>query len=67
MIPYVVLTSLRVDDLGIYVSCYAVVYFVFRLVLNPRLRVKVDVLGLLLLAGLVFFFAQRVLGFLGGF
>ena len=64
--PFVFFTFLNTNDIGIYVSSYAIVYFALRLTLNPKLRLKVDLLGLLLLALFLYFIALRVLGVLGG-
>jgi hypothetical protein len=65
MVPFTVFTFLNTNDLGIYVSGYTIVYFALRLIMNPRLRLKVDVLGLLLLALFVYFVALRVASILG--
>ena len=64
--PFVLFTFLNTNDIGIYVSSYTMVYFALRLTLNPKLRLKVDLLGLLLLALFLYFIAQRVLSVLGG-
>ena len=65
MIPFTVFTFLNTTDLGIFVSAYTIEYFALRLVMNPKLRLKVDVLGLLLLALFVYFVALRVANILG--
>ena len=65
MIPFTVFTFLNTTDLGIFVSAYTIEYFAARLILNPKLRFKVDILGLLLLALFVYFVALRVAGILG--
>lgn len=65
MVPFAVFTFLNTNDLGIYVSSYTIEYFALRLVMNPKIRSKVDVLGLLLLAMFVYFVAVRVAGILG--
>ena len=67
MVPFVVLTFLNVQDIGIFVSAFAIEYFALRLVLNPKLRLKIDVLGFALLAFFVYFIALRVASILGGF
>jgi hypothetical protein len=59
--PFVVFTFLNANDMGIYVSSYTIVYFALRLTLNPKMRLKVDVLGLVLLALFVLFVAERVI------
>jgi hypothetical protein len=63
--PFTVFTFLNTNDIGTYVSSYAIVYFALRLTLNPKTRLKVDVLGLLLLALFVYFLAQRVFSVIG--
>jgi hypothetical protein len=63
--PFTVFTFLNTNDIGTYVSAYTIVYFALRLTLNPKLRLKVDVLGLVLLALFLYFIAQRVLGVIG--
>jgi hypothetical protein len=65
MIPFTVFTFLNTTDLGVYVSSYTIEYFALRLILNPRLRGKVDVLGLILLILFVYFVALRVASILG--
>ena len=65
MIPFTVFTFLNTTDLGIFVSAYTIEYFALRLIMNPKLRLKVDVLGLLLLVLFVYFVAIRVASILG--
>ncbi len=65
MVPFTVFTFLNTIDLGIYVSAYTIEYFALRLIVNPKLRLKFDVLGLVLLALFVYFVALRVAGILG--
>ena len=65
MIPFTVFTFLNTTDLGIFVSAYTIEYFSLRLIMNPKLRLKVDVLGLLLLVLFVYFVAVRVASILG--
>jgi len=65
MIPFTVFTFLNTTDLGIFVSAYIIEYFALRLIMNPKLRLKVDVLGLLLLALFVYFVTVRVADILG--
>lgn len=65
MVPFTVLTFLNTIDLGVYVSAYTIAYFALRLIMNPKLRLKVDVLGLVLLALFVYFVAVRVASVLG--
>jgi hypothetical protein len=63
--PFTLFTFLNTNDIGVYLSSYTIVYFALRLTLNPRIRLKVDVLGLVLLALFVYFVAQRVIGVVG--
>lgn len=65
MVPFTVFTFLNTADLGIFVSAYTIEYFALRLIMNPRLRTRVDPLGLILLAFFVYFVAVRVAGILG--
>ena len=65
MIPFAVFTFLNTTDLGIFVSAYTIEYFALRLIMNPKLRLKVDLLGLILLALFVYFVAIRVASILG--
>lgn len=65
MVPFAVFTFLNTTDIGIFVSAYTIEYFALRLIMNPRLRLKVDVLGLILLALFLYFVALRVAGILG--
>jgi hypothetical protein len=65
MAPFTVFTFLNTTDLGIFVSAYTIEYFALRLIMNPKLRLKVDVLGLILLVLFVYFVAVRVAGILG--
>jgi len=63
--PFVLFTFLNTNDIGIYASSYTIVYFALRLTLNPKIRLRVDVLGLLLLALFMYFVARQVFGVLG--
>jgi len=65
MIPFTVFTFLNTTDIGIFVSAYTIEYFALRLIMNPKLRLKVDVLGLILLVLFVYFVALRVASILG--
>ena len=65
MIPFTVFTFLNTTDMGIFVSAYTIEYFALRLIMNPKLRLKVDVLGLLLLVLFLYFVALRVASILG--
>ncbi len=65
MVPFVVFTFLNTIDMGVFVSAYTIEYFALRLIMNPKLRSRVDFLGLILLALFVYFVAIRVAGILG--
>ena len=65
LVPFTVFTFLNTNDIGVFVSSYTIVYFALRLILNPKMRLKVDVLGLVLLALFVLFVAERVVSVVG--
>jgi hypothetical protein len=65
-VPFTIFTFLNTNDVAVYVSSYTIVYFALRLTLNPKIRLKVDLLGLLLLAAFLYFVAQRVFTVFGG-
>ena len=65
MIPFTVFTFLNTTDIGVFVSAYTIEYFALRLIMNPKPRLKVDVLGLILLALFLYFVALRVASILG--
>lgn len=60
MIPFTAFTLLNVTDMGVFVSSFVIVYFVLRLVLNPRIRTRFDFLSLVLLAMFVYYVAERI-------
>ena len=61
MSTFTVLTFLNLNDTGTYISSYAIEYFVLRIILNPKIRFRVDVLSLILLVLFVFYVSQKVL------
>jgi TRAP-type mannitol/chloroaromatic compound transport system permease large subunit len=65
MIPFTVFTFLNTTDIGIFVSAYTIEYFALRLIMNPKLKLKVDALGLILLVLFLYFVAVRVASILG--
>jgi hypothetical protein len=65
MIAFTSFTFLNTNDIGLYASSYTIIYFALRLILNPKIRLRVDVLSLILLAIFVFYVSQRVIGILG--
>jgi hypothetical protein len=65
MAAFGILAFLNTNDIGIYVSSFAILYFALRLILNPKIRTQVDWLGLVLLALFVYYVGQRVLTILG--
>lgn len=65
LLPFTFFTFLNTNDIGIFVNSYTIVYFTLRLILNPKIRLKVDVLGLILLLLFAFFFVQQILAALG--
>lgn len=52
-------------QIGIYASSYTIIYFALRLILNPKIRLKVDILSLVLLGIFVYYVSERVLAILG--
>ncbi|MHB1907523.1 MAG: hypothetical protein ACYCQJ_01475 [Nitrososphaerales archaeon] len=66
MIPFVVFTFLNTTDLGLYVASFTVVYFALMLGLNPKIRWRVDILAIVLLALFTYFVAERIIGILSG-
>jgi len=66
MTAFVALTFLNTDDLGLYASSYTIIYFAMRLIFNPKIRIRVDLLSIVLLAVFVFYVSQRVIGILDG-
>lgn len=65
MTAFVVFTFLNTNDIGLYASSFTIIYFALRLILNPRIRLKVDVLSLILLGVFVYYVAERVISILG--
>ena len=65
MIPFTVFTFLNTTDMGIFVSAYTIEYFALRLIMNPKLRLKIDALGLILLTLFLYFVVMRVANILG--
>jgi len=66
MVPFTIFTFLNTNDIGIFVSSYTILYFALRLILNPKMRLRVDILGFILLALFAYFVAERVLSILHG-
>lgn len=64
MIAFTVLTFLNIVQIGIYASSYTIIYFALRLILNPKIRMKIDVLSLVLLGIFVYYVSERVLAIL---
>lgn len=64
-VPFTALTFLNTSDVGVYISAYSIEYFALRLAMNPKLRLRVDLLGLVLLALFVYFVASRIAYIMG--
>ncbi|HZW58405.1 MAG TPA: hypothetical protein VFF30_19110 [Nitrososphaerales archaeon] len=60
MIAFVTLAFLNSNQMGLFVSSYAIIYFALRLLFNPRMRLRLDVLGIVLLVLFVYYVAQQV-------
>jgi hypothetical protein len=65
MVPFTVLSFLNTNDFGLFFSAYTLEYFALRFVLNPKMRFRVDVLGLALLALFVYLLWLSAKGILG--
>ncbi|MDG6906669.1 MAG: hypothetical protein JRN20_12890 [Nitrososphaerota archaeon] len=65
LLALTVLAFLNTNDLGVYVSSFAIIYFALRLIFNPKLRTRLDILGLVLLVFFAYYVAERVLSILG--
>ena len=64
MIPFLVFTFLNANDLGLYVSAYTILYLAMRLILNPKMRLKIDLIGIILLVLFVYYISERVISIL---
>jgi hypothetical protein len=64
MISFTFLTFLNTTEIGIYASSITIIYFALRLILNPKIRIRVDILGLFLLVVFVFYVSQQVISIL---
>lgn len=62
--PISVFTLLNVTDIGLYVSSIVIVYFVLRLLLNPKIRTSIDYLSFILLFIFAYFISERVISIL---
>ena len=60
LMSFTVLAFLNTTELGIYVSCLTIIYFGLRLILNPKIRLRIDVLGLFLLAVFALYVSQQI-------
>lgn len=65
MIVFTILTFLNIVQIGIYASSYTIIYFALRLILNPKIRLKVDILSIALLGIFVYYVSERILAILG--
>ena len=65
LLALTVLAFLNTNDLGVYVSSFAIIYFALRLIFNPKPRTRLDILGLVLLVFFAYYVAERVLSILG--
>jgi hypothetical protein len=61
MSTFSIFTFLNTNDIGLYVSSITIVYFSLRLIMNPKLRTRIDYLGIALLALFVYYIAQHVI------
>lgn len=64
MIPFLVFTFLNANDLGLYLSAYTILYLAMRLILNPKMRLNIDLIGIILLVLFVYYISERVISIL---
>ena len=65
MAAFAMFTVLNTSDLGISISAYTAEYFVLKSIMQPRMRFKIDLPGLILLVLFVFVIALRAIAVLG--
>ena len=65
LIPFTVLSLLNSSDLGLFAIAFIIIYFVLRLVLNPKTKFRVDFLSLVLLVIFVYLIEQHIVPILG--
>lgn len=65
-VPFTVFTFLNISDIGIYTSSYTILYFALSLMLNPKMRLRVDVLGIALILLSAYFVSQSAFSILHG-
>lgn len=65
MIPFTIFTFLNTNSFGLFFSAYTLEYFALRLMLNPRMRLRLDVLGLALLAIFAYLLLSGAAGIFG--
>jgi hypothetical protein len=66
MVPFVVFTFLDANDISIYASSYAILYFALKLMMNPKMKLRVDILGIVLFALFAYFATSSALSILYG-
>lgn len=66
MLPYSILVFVGTNDLGVYLSIFAVTYFAVKLAFSPKMRTRVDVLAVLLLVLFAYFAVQSMVSILYG-
>jgi len=65
MAAFAIFTILNTSDLGISISAYTAEYFVLKSVMQPKMRFKIDLLGLILLVLFVSVIALKAVAILG--
>ncbi|HKW05700.1 MAG TPA: hypothetical protein VJN71_10405 [Nitrososphaerales archaeon] len=62
--PISAFTLLNVNDIGLYVSAIVIIYFVLRLLMNPKIRTRIDYLSFILLLLFAYFISEQVISIL---
>jgi hypothetical protein len=65
MTSFAVFLFLNTNDTGIFISALTIEYFVLKSIMQPKMRFKIDLPGLILLALFVSFIVLRAVAILG--
>lgn len=64
MAAFTMFTLLNTSEMGIFISVYTIEYFVLKSIMQPKMRFKIDLIGLILLVLFVSFIALRAVAIL---
>jgi len=65
MAAFALFTVLNTSDLGVSISAYTTEYFVLKSIMQPKMRLKIDLIGLILLVLFVLVIALKAVAILG--